>query len=195
MNINVSNRFHFLPVHFLKTIPKCWILILFYKYAIVEIVSVYSRIYIRLSICFSFKRHTAHFKNSPEHVLNTFPMKTHSSRILPPKRRRTGAPGEKEGPQAELLPPLLGSLICSCPDVVSFISFDKVPLRQRLIINVERGQRALCHFSRKYPGEGTDPSTRSHTLISHCLSHQSIDLVWAFRCCCVWMYLFSPLFL
>ncbi len=41
--------------------------------------------------------------------------------------------------------------------------FDKVPLRQQLIINVERGQRALCHFSRKYPGEGTDLSTRLRT--------------------------------
>ncbi len=136
--------------------------------------------------------------NNPQHILktalDTFPMKTHSSWILPPKRRRTGAPGEKEGPQAEHPPPLPPRQSDLFLSRCCFIYlFDKVPSRQQLIINVGRGQRALCHFSRKYPGEGTDPSTRLHTLISHRLSHQSIDLVWPFRCCCVWMYLFSSL--
>lgn len=108
----------------------------------------------------------------------------HSSRVLPPKRRRTGAPGEKEGPQAELLPsPLLQSDLFLSWCCFIYL-FDKVPLRQQLIINVERGQRALCHFSRKCPEEGKDPSSSLQTFISHRLSHQSIDLVWAFRCCC-----------
>ncbi len=136
--------------------------------------------------------------NNPQHILktalDTFPMKTHSSWILPPKRRRTGAPGEKEGPQAEHPPPLPPRQSDLFLSRCCFIYlFDKVPSRQQLIINVGTGQRALCHFSRKYPGEGLDPSTRLHTLIRHRLSHQSIDLVWPFRCCCVWMYLFSSL--
>lgn len=124
----------------------------------------------------------------PDMFLMRFPWQTiyhlSWSWVPPPQLRGMGAPGERgQNRERETLRPTLFSLSDSFLFWRRFIYLlDKVPSGQRLIINVERGQRALCLSPRKRPGKGKDPSTPQRSLVGRCLPHQSMGLIQAFRC-------------